>query len=75
VVGASVRLAVYRAVYTEADARLLLRAKTLGGPINHLAPQEAALMEANLAHQRPGFGVNRVWELLKAEAVARTGRL
>ncbi len=54
VVGASVRMAVYRAIYTEANAKLLLQAKMLGGPINYLAPEEAAIMEASQTTHRPG---------------------
>lgn len=74
VVGQTVRMAVYRAVYTEANAKLLLQAKMLGGPINYLAPEEAAIMEANQATHRPGHGSDRIWELLKSEAIARTGK-
>ena len=74
VVGASVRMAVYRAVYTEANAKLLLQAKMLGGPINYLAPEEAAIMEENQSRHRPGHGSDRIWELLKSEALARTGK-
>jgi HCOMODA/2-hydroxy-3-carboxy-muconic semialdehyde decarboxylase len=74
VVGQTVRVAVYRAVYTEANAKLLLQAKMLGGPINYLAPEEAAIMEANQAQNRPGHGSDRIWELLKSEAMAKTGR-
>ena len=43
----TVRVAVYRAVYTEANAKLLLQAKMLGGPIKYLAPEEAAIMKAS----------------------------
>jgi HCOMODA/2-hydroxy-3-carboxy-muconic semialdehyde decarboxylase len=74
VVGASVRMAVYRAVYTEANAKLLLQAKMLGGPINYLAPEEAAIMEKSQTTHRPGHGSDRIWELLVSEAIARTGR-
>lgn len=74
VVGPSVRMAVYRAVYTEASAKLLLQAKMLGRPINYLAPEEAAIMEATQTAYRPGHGSDRIWELLKSEALARTGR-
>jgi HCOMODA/2-hydroxy-3-carboxy-muconic semialdehyde decarboxylase len=74
VVGATVRKAVYRAVYTEANAKLLLQAKMLGGPINYLAPEEAAIMEDNASRHRPGHGSDRIWELLASEAIARTGR-
>jgi ribulose-5-phosphate 4-epimerase/fuculose-1-phosphate aldolase len=74
VVGASVRKAVYRAVYTEANAKLLLQATMLGGPIKFLAPEEAALMEKNQTMNRPGHGSDRIWELLKSEAIAHTGK-
>ena len=74
VVGPTVRDAVYRAVYTEANAKLLLQAKMLGGPINYLAPEEAAIMEASQSRHRAGHGTDRIWELLKSEAIARTGR-
>src|SRR5262249_57985324 len=74
VVGASAQIAVTRAIYTEANAKLLLQAKMLGGPINYLAPEEAAIMEENAGRHRPGHGNDRIWELLKAEALARTGR-
>jgi len=74
VVGASVRMAVYRAVYTEANAKLLLQAKMLGGPINYLAPEEAAIMEESQSRPRPGHGSDRIWELLKSEALTRTGK-
>jgi ribulose-5-phosphate 4-epimerase/fuculose-1-phosphate aldolase len=74
VVGQTVRIAVYRAVYTEANAKLLLQAKMLGGPINYLAPEEAALMEGDQSRHRPGHGADRIWELLKSEAMAKSGR-
>src|SRR5882757_6892228 len=74
VVGPSVRSAVYRAVYTEANAKLLLQAKMLGGPINYLAPEEAAVMEVNQSRHRPGHGSDRTWEMWAAEALARTGK-
>ena len=66
VVAPNVRVAVYRAIYTEANAKLLLQAKLLGGPIKYLAPEEAALMNA-VAHpeaarprQRPHLGAAEV---------------
>jgi ribulose-5-phosphate 4-epimerase/fuculose-1-phosphate aldolase len=69
VVGATVREAVYRAYYTEANAKLLLQAKLIGGPIKYLAPEEAALMTRNHQRNRPGHGSDRIWELLKSEAL------
>src|SRR5262249_21882652 len=74
VVGASIRKAVHRAVYTEANAKLLLQAKMLGGPINYLAPEEAALMERRSAMDQPAHGSDRIWEFLKSEAIAHTGK-
>ena len=74
VVGPSVRIAIYRAIYTEANAKLLLQAKLLGGPINYLAPEEAAIMERDQARVRPGHGHDRTWEMWAAEARARSGR-
>ena len=74
VVAPSVRVAVYRAVYTEANAKLLLQAKLLGGPIKYLAPEEAAIMNAARAKVRPGHGSDRIWELLKSEAMGTSGK-
>jgi HCOMODA/2-hydroxy-3-carboxy-muconic semialdehyde decarboxylase len=74
VVAPTVRLVVYRAFYTEANAKLLLQAKLIGGPINYMAPEEAALMEANQLRHRPGHGSDRIWELMKAEAMGAAGR-
>jgi ribulose-5-phosphate 4-epimerase/fuculose-1-phosphate aldolase len=73
VVAPSVRVAVYRAIYTEANAKLLLQAMMLGGPITYLAPEEAALMEKQQGTHRPGHGSDRTWEMWKQEALARTG--
>ena len=73
VVAPSVRVVVYRAIYTEANAKLLLQAKMLGGPITYLAPEEAALMEKEQSRHRPGHGSDRTWEMWKQEALARTG--
>jgi len=75
VVAPSVRVAVYRAIYTEANAKLLLQAKMLGGPITYLAPEEAALMETVQSRHRPGHGSDRTWEMWKQEALARTGKV
>jgi HCOMODA/2-hydroxy-3-carboxy-muconic semialdehyde decarboxylase len=74
VVAPDVRVAVYRAIYTEANAKLLLQAKMLGGPINYLAPEEAAIMNASRTRVRPGHGSDRIWELLKSEAKGTAGR-
>jgi ribulose-5-phosphate 4-epimerase/fuculose-1-phosphate aldolase len=75
VVAPTVRMAVYRAIYTEANAKLLLQAKMLGGPIAYLAPEEAAIMEGEQMKHRPGHGSDRTWEMWRAEALARTGKV
>ena len=74
VVAPDVRVAVYRAIYTEANAKLLLQAKLLGGPIKYLAPEEAALMNTSRILKRPGHGSDRIWELLKSEAMGPSGK-
>jgi HCOMODA/2-hydroxy-3-carboxy-muconic semialdehyde decarboxylase len=72
VVAPNVRVAVYRAIYTEANAKLLLQAKLIGGPIKYLAPEEAAAMNANHSRERPGHGSDRIWELLRSDAMGAT---
>jgi ribulose-5-phosphate 4-epimerase/fuculose-1-phosphate aldolase len=74
VVGPDVRVAVYRAIYTEANAKLLLQAKMLGGPIKYLAPEEAEIMNAARTKVRPGHGSDRIWELLVSEAMGTSGK-
>jgi HCOMODA/2-hydroxy-3-carboxy-muconic semialdehyde decarboxylase len=74
VVAPDVRVVVYRAIYTETNARLLLQAKMLGGPIKYLAPEEAAIMNERRARVRPGHGSDRIWELLKSEAMGTSGK-
>jgi HCOMODA/2-hydroxy-3-carboxy-muconic semialdehyde decarboxylase len=59
-VGNSIQQVVFRAIYTEVNARLQVETAKLG-PINFLAPQEAA--KASAANDRV---VSRPWELWKA---------
>ena len=62
VVAPSIRLAVYRAVYTEVNARVQVQAERLG-PITFLSNEEAdATADANEAN------VDRPWLLWKAKA-------
>jgi HCOMODA/2-hydroxy-3-carboxy-muconic semialdehyde decarboxylase len=56
----SLPLAVFRAIYTEVDAKMQLQATTLGGPIDALTPEEGALAE-KVNEQIVG----RAWELWK----------
>jgi ribulose-5-phosphate 4-epimerase/fuculose-1-phosphate aldolase len=59
VVGTSVRQAVFRAIYTEVNARLQSEALRLG-PVVYLSEQEAELASATNDGQ-----INRAWELWK----------
>jgi HCOMODA/2-hydroxy-3-carboxy-muconic semialdehyde decarboxylase len=69
-VGPSLQLAVYRAVYTEVNARLQAEAMRLGA-VTFLTPAEAAAA----AETNAGPNVlTRIWDLWKAEArAARAG--
>jgi ribulose-5-phosphate 4-epimerase/fuculose-1-phosphate aldolase len=60
VVGPNLRTAVFRAVFTEANARIQLQATMLGGPVAALNAEEGRLADAvNLATD------GRAWELWK----------
>jgi ribulose-5-phosphate 4-epimerase/fuculose-1-phosphate aldolase len=61
VVGTSIEQALYRAIYTEVNARLQLQAVTLG-EVNYLNPREAAMAAATNDTQ-----LARVWELWRRE--------
>jgi ribulose-5-phosphate 4-epimerase/fuculose-1-phosphate aldolase len=63
VVGPSVQIAVYRAIYTDINARLQAQAIALGGPIIYLDKQEGEM--ADIVQQQV---VMRPWELWKAKA-------
>jgi ribulose-5-phosphate 4-epimerase/fuculose-1-phosphate aldolase len=59
-VGPSVKLAVFRAYYTDVNARLQSQAIALGGEANYLTPGEGAKADAvNLAI------IDRIWNLWK----------
>ena len=63
-VGPSVKLAVFRAYYTDVDARLQSQAIALGGQINYLTPDEGAKADAiNLVV------LDRIWSLWKMRIV------
>ncbi len=64
VVGPSVQLAVFRAVYTEVNARLQTQAVALGGPINFLQAGEG--QKADKINEQV---VGRPWELWKRKAL------
>lgn len=62
VVAGDVKVATYRAVYTEMNARLQLQAMMAGGPIEFLSPEEALLTEAAIEGQ-----IHRPWDLWKSK--------
>jgi ribulose-5-phosphate 4-epimerase/fuculose-1-phosphate aldolase len=66
VVGPSVQVAVYRAVYTEMNARLQAQAIALGGPVTYLDKEEGE--KADVIQQQV---VMRPWELWKARAMGK----
>ena len=66
VVGASLPLVVFRAVYTEMNARLQAQAMALGGPVTYLDDEEARRAEGSV-----GSGVARPWELWRRKALGR----
>jgi HCOMODA/2-hydroxy-3-carboxy-muconic semialdehyde decarboxylase len=67
VVGTTLRQTVYRAVYAEVNARLLLDALRLGEPI-YLTEGEAAAAAASTEGQ-----VDRAWNLWAAQAAETLG--
>ncbi|MGE0626387.1 MAG: class II aldolase/adducin family protein [Hyphomicrobiaceae bacterium] len=67
VVAQDVKVATYRAVYTEMNARLQLQAMLAGGPIEFLSPEEALLTEATIEGQ-----IHRPWGLWKSKVMGTT---
>ena len=59
-VGPSVKMAVFRAYYTDVDARLQSQAVALGGEVNYLTPGEGAKADAINAAV-----IDRIWNLWK----------
>jgi HCOMODA/2-hydroxy-3-carboxy-muconic semialdehyde decarboxylase len=66
VVGANVKIGVYRAIYTEIDARLQLQAQGLGGPLAFLTQQEGEMADATIMTQ-----IDRPWQLWRKRALGR----
>ncbi|SDR61690.1 HCOMODA/2-hydroxy-3-carboxy-muconic semialdehyde decarboxylase [Rhizobiales bacterium GAS113] len=68
-VGPSVHVAVFRAYYTDVNARLQAQAIALGGEVNYLTPEEAAKADAvNLQV------LDRVWNLWKMHIVPQLAK-
>ena len=66
VVGTNLKFAVYRAVYTEVNARLQLQAQGLGGPLNFLTPDEGKLADETIMTQ-----IERPWQLWRKKALSK----
>jgi ribulose-5-phosphate 4-epimerase/fuculose-1-phosphate aldolase len=66
VVGPNLPIAVFRAIYTEVNARLQTTALALGGPVNYLSPQEGDI----ITNKEPG-DVGRAWNLWKTKAMGK----
>ena len=64
VVGPSIQVAVYRAIYTEINARLQGQAIGLGGPITFLEREEGEKADETIQKV-----VMRPWELWKRKAM------
>jgi HCOMODA/2-hydroxy-3-carboxy-muconic semialdehyde decarboxylase len=65
VAGPNLQLVVRQAIYTEVNAKMLLAALSLGGPVNYISEAETAAVE-----QMPGDSA-RGWELWKRKALGR----
>jgi HCOMODA/2-hydroxy-3-carboxy-muconic semialdehyde decarboxylase len=65
VVGPNIPLTVRQAIYTEVNAKLLLSALALGGPVTYVSEEETAAVE-----KTPG-DIMRGWELWKRQAMER----
>jgi ribulose-5-phosphate 4-epimerase/fuculose-1-phosphate aldolase len=68
VVGPDIRRTVSRAIYTEVNARMLLQAVTLGGPITYIDPEENKQIEAGRGTRVTGHSVDRTWQMWLEEA-------
>jgi ribulose-5-phosphate 4-epimerase/fuculose-1-phosphate aldolase len=68
-VGRSVRESVYRAIYTEANARIQIQALALGGDVTYLTPEESVAATETNAGQ-----LSRCWALWSEAAHAQRGK-
>jgi HCOMODA/2-hydroxy-3-carboxy-muconic semialdehyde decarboxylase len=74
VVGPSVQRVVARAIYTEVNARLLLQAIALGGPLVYLDAEEAKAGEVARDRDEAGHGTDRIWQMWVEEAMGEPKR-
>jgi ribulose-5-phosphate 4-epimerase/fuculose-1-phosphate aldolase len=63
VVGAHIREAVARAIYTEVNAKLLLASLALNTPIEYISAAEAQGMARQRTGQGSSHGVDRIWQM------------
>ena len=68
-VGPSVKMAVFRAYYTDVDAKLQSQALALGGEVNYLTPGEAAKADAVNS-----VVIDRIWNLWKMRVAAQPAK-
>lgn len=61
VVGASIREAVYTAVYLDVNAQLQAASMQIG-PVKYLTDGEIDLIQSRLADAKPGEGYDRAWQ-------------
>jgi ribulose-5-phosphate 4-epimerase/fuculose-1-phosphate aldolase len=66
VVGPTIPIAVYRAIFTEINSRLQTQALTLGGRVEYLEPEEGRKIDAVAGTQ-----VSRPWELWKKKVTGK----
>jgi HCOMODA/2-hydroxy-3-carboxy-muconic semialdehyde decarboxylase len=69
VAGPSLPLTVFRAIYTEVNARLQTQAIEIGGPITFLTPEESEKADKVIDQVHL-----RAWDLWKREEMARSGK-
>jgi len=67
VVGPNIKVATYRAIYTEINARLQMQALQLGGEITYLDPEEGRLIDSVQAQAT----INRPWALWRRKALGK----
>ena len=69
VAGPALPLTVFRAIYTEVNARLQTQAIEIGGPITFLTPEESEKADKVIDQVHL-----RAWDLWKREEMARSGK-
>ena len=77
VVGRDVRETVSRGIYTELNARLLMQALALGGPITYVKESEAR-RSPDQQQRVAGHGIDRIWYMWVdevAESIERAARV